>query len=133
MPIPFSRSVRSLNADGFRFSMLGLLLIALALGSWMAWFCWSRVALYEITNTARVVIDEARAKYEEAQAVARVGAEEAKRLTRLQTEGVISEMDAIRAQAEAQKRQAAADALRIAINRQGKDQQVKESDRQVQL
>jgi len=214
MPTPFSRSVRSLNADGFRFSTLGLLLTALVLGSWLAWFCLSRVALYEITNTARlevdkaahpiasqvfgrvvttslalgrevqrgevlveldtheqrlqiaeeqtrvtainhqlaalrdelaaeqqaatdtrqsapVALDEARAKYEEAQAVARAGAEEAKRLTRLHTEGVVSEMDAIRAQAEAQKRQAAADALRIAISRQGKDQQIKESDRQV--
>lgn len=214
MPTPFSRSVRSLNADGFRFSTLGLLLTAVVLGSWLAWFCLSRVALYEITNTARlevdkaahpiasqvfgrvvttslalgrevqrgevlveldtheqrlqiaeeqtrvtainhqlaalrdelaaeqqaasdtrqsapVALDEARAKYEEAQAVARAGAEEAKRMVRLRAEGIVSELDTIRAQAEAQKRQAAADALRIAISRQGKDQQIKESDRQV--
>lgn len=216
MPTPFSRSARSLNADGFRFSTLGLLLIALALGSWMAWFCLSRVALYEITETARLEVDqaahpiasqvfgrvitthlvlgrdvqrgemlveldtneqrlqiaeeqtritainhqlaalrdeltaqqqaatqthqsapvaqdEAQAKFAEADAVARAGAEEAKRLARLHNEGIVSEMDSIRAQAEAQKRQAAADALRIAINRQDKDQQVKESDRLVQI
>lgn len=215
MPIPFSRSMRSLNADGFRFPSLGLLLVSIILLSWMIWFCLSRVALYEVTDSARlevdqsvhpiasqvfgrvvttqlalgkevkrgdllveldtveqrlqiaeeqtrvtaithqiaalrdelaaeqraaagthyrapVALDEARAKYEEATAVARAGDEEAKRLTSLHAEGLVSEMEAIRAQAEAKKRQAAATALSLAINLQDKDQQVKESDRQVQ-
>jgi membrane fusion protein (multidrug efflux system) len=51
--------VRSLDADGFRFPAAGLLLIAVILGSWMAWFCFSRVALYEVTGTARLEVDQA--------------------------------------------------------------------------
>jgi membrane fusion protein (multidrug efflux system) len=208
--------VRSLNADGFRASTLTLVVVVVILGGWMAWFCVSSVAIYEVTGSARleadqaahpiasqvmgrvvetrlalgrevqrgevlvefdtmeqrlqiaeeltrvraidrqvaalrselaagqqaaaetrqtapVAIAEAQARYEEAQALARAGHEETQRISRLHAEGLVSKLDAIRAQAEAEKRQAAAEALRLAINRQGKDQRVKESDRNVQL
>jgi membrane fusion protein (multidrug efflux system) len=55
------------------------------------------------------------------------------RIARLDAEGLVSKMETVRAKSEAEKRQAAADALRLAVNRQDKDQQVKQGDRQVQI
>ncbi|MFQ5904353.1 MAG: HlyD family secretion protein, partial [Candidatus Binatia bacterium] len=59
MATPFSRSTRSLAADGFRRSTWGLLLAAVLLGAWAVWFCLARVAVYEVTDTARLEADRA--------------------------------------------------------------------------
>jgi len=59
MPTTFSRSMRSLTADGFRRSILGLLLVAVLLGGGLAWFFLARVALYETTDTARLEVAQA--------------------------------------------------------------------------
>ena len=59
MSTAFSRSVRSLEADGFRRSIFGFLLVFVLLGAWTAWFFFSRVARYEVTDQARLEVDTA--------------------------------------------------------------------------
>lgn len=59
MAIPFSRSTRSLNADSYRRSSLGLITVMLVLGAWIAWLFLARVSLYEVTDTARLEVDSA--------------------------------------------------------------------------
>jgi len=50
----FSRTLRSLEADGFQRSLGGLLLAVALLTALAAWLCLARVAIYEVTPTARV-------------------------------------------------------------------------------
>jgi membrane fusion protein (multidrug efflux system) len=59
MPAVFSRSVRALEADGFGRSIAGLLLVAILLGAWTVWFFRARVALYEVSDLARLEVDQA--------------------------------------------------------------------------
>lgn len=59
MATAFSRSTRSLAADGFRRSIAGMFIIVLLLGAWAAWFFFARVVLYETTETARLEVDRA--------------------------------------------------------------------------
>lgn len=212
MSTPFSRTTRSLNADSFKRSRLGIIMVLLVLGGWTAWLLTARVALYEVTDSARlevgsavhpiespvsgrvvathlamgkevragdvlieldsdtqrlqlaeeqarvaslsaqlvalgdrsaaereaqtqsqrgapIALDESRARYDEADAIARSSEEEAQRLERLHEKGIISEIELVRARAEARKRRAAADALRIGLDRLDKDQRAKDSER----
>lgn len=60
MHIAFSRSLRSLHADGrSRRAIWFLLLPVVALAAWTAWFFGARVSRYEITDQARVEMDQA--------------------------------------------------------------------------
>src|SRR5262245_35246905 len=59
MPTAFSRSTRALAVDGFGRALGGLLLATALLGGWTAWFLASRVAIYEVTQTARLEVDRA--------------------------------------------------------------------------
>lgn len=59
MAIPFSRSTRSLNADSYHRSSLGLITVMLILAAWVAWLFLARVTLYEVTDTARLEVDSA--------------------------------------------------------------------------
>ena len=93
----------------------------------------SRQVQTETRQGAPVALDESRARFEEAAAAARVAADEANRLSRLHAEGIVAEIELVRAKAEVQKRQAAAEALRIAINRQGTDQRAEDSSQQATL
>lgn len=52
MSVPFSRSVRSLEADSFRLSLLSVAIIALFLLLWVAWFLFAQVTLYEVSQDA---------------------------------------------------------------------------------
>ena len=52
----FSGFESALNADRFRGSLLGLLLVAAVLIAWAAWFFYARITLYEITDKARLEI-----------------------------------------------------------------------------
>ena len=213
MPTPFSRTIRSLNAESSRLSTTALIVSAALLGVWLLWFVMARVAIYETSETARlevesaaypieaavagrvvkttltigrevqagevlvelesdaqrlqlieeearvaavsaqlaalrgqtvaerqvqtetraaapVAVDEAKARFDEAIAVARAAAEEHRRLERLRAEGLVAELNVIKARAEADKLQAAAAALKLAINRQDKDQRAKQSGQQ---
>jgi membrane fusion protein (multidrug efflux system) len=59
MPTAFSRSMRSLEADGFRRATWGLLLMAALLGAWGAWFLRGRVTVYAVSHTARLEVERA--------------------------------------------------------------------------
>ena len=213
MPSPFSRTIRSLNAERSRLSTAATLVSVVILGGWSLWFVAARVAIYETSEAARlevdgavhpieaavsgrvirtslaigrevqagevlvemesdaqrlqlieeearaaalaaqlaalqgqtmaerrvqsetqaaapVTIDEAKARYDEAAAVARAASEEYRRLAGLRAEGLVSELSVIKAKAEADRLQAAADATKLAVNRQDKDQRAKQSGQQ---
>ena len=87
----------------------------------------------ETRQAAPVALDESRAKLAESEASARAATDEAGRREKLYAAGLVAEAELVRAQSEAQKRQAAADALRIAINRQNRDQRAKDSGQQAGL
>jgi membrane fusion protein (multidrug efflux system) len=212
----FSRSLRSLAADGFGRSSLGLFFCALLLCAWAAWFFFARVAVYEVTDNARVEVDraalpiqspiagrivasqlklgasvqpgdllleldanaerlqineeraqlamltdkinvihaeiaderkglgeskaalpvaleQARARYEEAQTAAHAAEEEARLLTKLAGQGLAPALDLLRAKAEADKRRAAAQALGLEVTRLEKEQLPKESAQLVRI
>jgi multidrug resistance efflux pump len=59
MSTPFSRSMHSLTADGFRYSLLGIILAAALLSAWATWFFIARVTLYEVSAEARLEVSEA--------------------------------------------------------------------------
>ena len=73
MSTPFSRSTHSLAADGFRYSLLGIILAAALLSAWATWFFIARVTLYEVSAEARLEVSEA-AHPVEAQVTGRVRA-----------------------------------------------------------
>ena len=52
----FFRSVRSLHADGFRWSIVVICLAAALLGAWGAWFVLGRVSVYAKTDMARFAV-----------------------------------------------------------------------------
>jgi len=58
MATPFSRTVRALEADAFRGSLLALVCVTALLGGWLAWFFLAKVARYEVTDTARLEVDQ---------------------------------------------------------------------------
>ena len=54
MSSPFTRSLRSLEADRFRPQALWLALGATLLVAWTVWFFGSRIPLYESTDRGRI-------------------------------------------------------------------------------
>jgi membrane fusion protein (multidrug efflux system) len=56
MAIPFARSMRSLDADSFRFSGVVLSIAGVLLVAWCGWFFLARVSLYELSESARVEV-----------------------------------------------------------------------------
>jgi membrane fusion protein (multidrug efflux system) len=216
MTTVFSRATQALAADHGRRSRWGILLSAAILGGWAAWGCLARLAVYAVTDTARlevaravypietpvdgrvaathltlgrevrdgevlveleaesqrlqreeehtrlaaltrqlealrvevatttralteaqqvaqVALDEDRAQFQEALARAQFATEEATRSTRLHARGLLAELDLLRVQAEAQRRQAAANSLRLAVDRLQRERQLRQSDRKAQL
>lgn len=85
-------------------------------------------ALQEDRLAAGAELEEARARFGEADVAARLAEEEAHRQALLFTSGLISEMETRRAAAEAQKRRAAAESLRIAIRRTEREQRRRHSE-----
>jgi multidrug resistance efflux pump len=59
MSTAFSRAMRTLEADGFGRSLIGLLLTIILLGLWVMWFFLGRVDRYEVTDTARLEVERA--------------------------------------------------------------------------
>jgi multidrug resistance efflux pump len=55
----FSTTQRTLDADGFRHTTLGLLLVVGLLAAWGAWFIGAQVALYAVSETARLEMSQA--------------------------------------------------------------------------
>src|SRR5262245_47009117 len=213
MPSPFSRTIRSLNAERSRLSTAAMFASVVILGGWSLWFGLARVAIYETSEAARLEVDsavhpieaavsgrviktslaigrevqagevlvemesdaqrlqlieeearaaalsaqlaalrgqtmaerrvqsetqaaapvaigEAKARYNEAVAVASAASEEYRRLAGLRADGLVAELSVIKARAEADRLQAAADATKLAVNRQDKDQRAKQRGQQ---
>jgi len=59
MPADFMRTLRSLQADGSRWTILGLAVAALVACGWGLWFVGSEVFLYEVTRDARLEVNRA--------------------------------------------------------------------------
>jgi multidrug resistance efflux pump len=59
MPSAFSRSLRSLEADGFRRSIWAMALVVGLLAAGAAWFFFARVGVYEISDQARLEVERA--------------------------------------------------------------------------
>jgi len=59
MSTAFMRTLRSLETDGWRASILGILIAAVLLGLWIGWAFLSTVARYEISDAARLEVDQA--------------------------------------------------------------------------
>src|SRR5215470_2836181 len=59
VPTAFSRSMRALDVDRGSRSVAGVLLSIALLGGWVAWGCLARVAVYEVTQSARLEVDRA--------------------------------------------------------------------------
>ena len=216
MATPFRRSLRSLEADRFRGVALAFLIAVALLAAWTAWFVLARVAVYEVTDRARLevmqavhpvdarvegrvvaahldlgrivqsgdvlveleadeqrlrvdeeqtrqstmtvqlgaieaeiaaelqaleaaqrtalaALDEARSQLAEAEPVARFAEDEAQRFARLRADGLIPEVDALRARAEAQRQRAATESLRLAAQRLEQSQQTEQRDRRVRV
>jgi membrane fusion protein (multidrug efflux system) len=216
MSTPFSRSTRSLEADSHRRSTAGLLAAMGVLAVWVAWLFLARVAVYEVTEQARLEVDsavhpvaspvlgrvvatqlrigkpvragdvlveldskeeqlrlaeeearvdalsarlaamrergaaeeraqeetrqgvplaleEARARFAEAETAARMAAEELSRRQQLWAQGFVPEMEMVRVRAEAEQRRAAADALRLGISRLDQTERARVWDRQAKI
>ena len=58
MPTPFSRSLRSLHADVSRRYLWMLLVAALVLAVWCAWFVLARVPVYVTSRVARIEVSQ---------------------------------------------------------------------------
>lgn len=54
MATPFSRSMRSLNTDGFTASLVGLAVMVIFLLLWGGWFFLVRIPLYESSQSAQL-------------------------------------------------------------------------------
>ena len=59
MPAVFSRSVRSIENDGYRRSGLLLATSFVLVAAWLGWFLFARVAVIEVAETARLEVDQA--------------------------------------------------------------------------
>ena len=57
MPAPFTRTLRSIQSDGVRRHTVGLLTAVVLLSIWFAWFLFARVAVYEVTDRARLEVE----------------------------------------------------------------------------
>lgn len=84
-------------------------------------------------QSAPVALDEARARSRETAIAARAAVEQADIYARLDARGLASRLELLRTKAEADQKQAAADALRIAVSRLERDQRTKDSDRTARL
>ncbi len=59
MAVAFAQSMRALAADRGRWSLTVLIMVCALIGGWGAWFVGARVAVYAVTPTARLEVDQA--------------------------------------------------------------------------
>lgn len=59
MATAFSRTIRSLTADSSHHLLLGILSMGILLGAWVTWCLLARIAVYAVTQTARLEVDRA--------------------------------------------------------------------------
>lgn len=87
----------------------------------------------EDQQAGRIALDQARARYREAEAAAQLGVQEATRMAQLFARAYVAEMDALRVKVEARKRREVANALHLEISRLERDLLTRASDRQVSI
>lgn len=87
-----------------------------------------RQAIDEARRAVEVRLDEARALQEEAEVAASLAAEEVKRLEKVEESG-LSELEILRARADAQRKSATARVARLAVLRIGREHEASETDR----
>jgi multidrug efflux pump subunit AcrA (membrane-fusion protein) len=58
MAAAFAQSMRALAADRGRWSLTGLSVVCALLGGWGAWFMGARITVYEVSQTARLEVDQ---------------------------------------------------------------------------
>jgi multidrug resistance efflux pump len=90
-------------------------------------------SLGQTRQATPLALDQARARHEEAEAAARQATEEVKQLTKLHSQGIVSDLVLLRGKSEVEKGRAAADALGFEVTRLEKDQGSKEKDRQAHI
>jgi membrane fusion protein (multidrug efflux system) len=56
MPSAFSQTMRSLQADGFRPSRWGLIVVGMLVAAGSGWLFWAQIAVYETTRQARMEV-----------------------------------------------------------------------------
>jgi len=208
--------MQSLAADGFRYSLSGMLLAAALLSAWTAWFFIARITLYEISagarlevseaahpveaqvagrvrathlvlgqevqggdvlveldmdaqrlqleeertrlaalasqpeelrneikaeeaakdtdqQTGQIALDQARARYREAEATVQLRVQETQRIGFLYARAAAAELEFLRAKAEERKNWEATNALRLEVSRLGRDLQTRVNDRQTRV
>src|SRR5262245_49364006 len=59
MAAAFAQSMRALAVDRGRWSLTSLIMVCALLGGWGVWFVGARVAVYEVTQTDRLEVDQA--------------------------------------------------------------------------
>jgi multidrug resistance efflux pump len=106
----FATTQRTLDADGFRGTTLGVLLIVGLLGAWAAWFLGAEVALYAVSDTARLEMSQA-AHPVEAPVAGRVVATHTVLGQKVQSGEVLVELDATAQQLQLEEEQARLRAL----------------------
>jgi len=84
-------------------------------------------------RTALVALEEARAHFREAEAVAHLAESESQRLSEIYRSGLISKADWERGQSNAQQRRAAAESLGLAVEKLERQQLTEQDDRQAHL
>ena len=84
-------------------------------------------------RAAQTALAEARSRIDEAGAPARNARSEAERLERLRAEGLVSELEAQRAGAEADRRRAAAEAARLSVDRLEREHGTRAGEREVRV
>ncbi len=90
-------------------------------------------AINEQRQAGAVAQDEARARVEEAEAAALYAEEQVKRFSQLFQDGIISEMEVLRAKSEAKSKRAAVDSLKLAVSRMEREQQTRETERRANI
>jgi membrane fusion protein (multidrug efflux system) len=82
-------------------------------------------------ETMEVALDEARARFAEADALATLAVQDAARLTALHQRRLVSDRDLAEADVEARRRRSAAESLRLVVSRLESEQHSREAERDV--
>jgi multidrug resistance efflux pump len=90
-------------------------------------------ALDNERRAAAVAVDEARSRYHELQEAARFAQDEVEKMAPLFKAGILSEIDYLRLQSEAKRKQATAEAMRLSVDRLVWDDRSKENNRKGRL
>jgi len=87
----------------------------------------------DLRLSSQAAIEEAQARYDQAEAAALFAGEQARRMLRLHASGLVPEVEMMRANAEATQHNSAATALKLAITRLDKDRKTREDEHRTRI